>query len=207
MDDAETEFGLGMAALGGERIPSPRLGEVAVAADAARVEKPELRLGVDKPLFGRVPAPAKRLGRLRLDREAVRKDQLAIALGDLLVDRRRGLIPSRDAAVGAAVQIGEAQLVLRLRMPLLGRAPQPDDAIAEAGDDPFAAQVKQTQPIRAFGLAGQRPPAGRTGMPSRNRPRRWRPCRGARPGSACGGGRAPTSRLTHRLAERAAPRR
>ena len=99
IDDAETEFGLGMAALGGERIPSPRLGEVALDADAARVEKPELRLGVDEALFGCRAAPAKGLGRLRLDRKAIRKDQLAIALGEILVDRRRGLIPLRDAAV------------------------------------------------------------------------------------------------------------
>ena len=154
MDDAETEFGVGMAALGGERIPSPRLGEVAVNADAARVEKPELRLGVDEVLFGRFPTPSKSLFRLRLDRKAIRKDQLAIALGEILVDRRRRLIPLRDPAARAAMQIDEAQLILRLRMPLFGRPPQPDDAIAGAGDDSFATQINQTQPIGSLGLAG-----------------------------------------------------
>jgi hypothetical protein len=61
--------------------------------------------------------------------------------------------------IGAAAQIRKAELVLGLCMPMLGRAPQPDDTVAEGGDDPFAAQIKQAQPIRALGLAGRgRPP-------------------------------------------------
>src|SRR3954466_244110 len=81
-----------------------------------------------------------------------------IALGNILVGGRSSVIPTRGSGVGAAVQIHKAQLVLCLGMPLLGRAPQPDDTIAGAGDDPFATQIKQTQPIRALGLAGSGSP-------------------------------------------------
>jgi hypothetical protein len=42
---------------------------------------------------------------------------------------------------------------------LLGRAPQPGDTIAEAGDDAVTAQIYQTQSIGAFGIARSgRPP-------------------------------------------------
>ena len=159
MDDAETEFGLGMAALGSKRIPPPRLGEIDVNADAARIQEPELRLGVDKAPFGGGAAPTEGVGRLLLHREPIREDQTAIALGDILVDSRRGLIPTRDAAIGAAVQIGKAKLVLCLLMSLLGRMKQPNGTVAEAGDDRLTAQVAEAEPISPLRVTGSgRPP-------------------------------------------------
>ncbi len=189
-NDTETEFRPGMAALGREHIPPPRLGELTINADAACIQKPELRLSLDKALFRRLLAPAECFRRLRLDRKAVRENQVAISLGEILANRRRGTVPPRNSEIRAALQIGEAQLVLCLSMPLLGRAPQPCHSIAEAGDDPLTAQMHQAQPIRAFGLAGNgRPPKEPEGLHEIARgtghhPPAHGPARPARPGRA-----------------------
>ena len=97
MNDAEPEFGPGMATLGGEHIPPPCLGEVAIATDAACVQKPELRLGIDKALLRRLPAPTERFRGLRFDGNAVRENQIAVALGEFFQSRRSGIIPPRGS--------------------------------------------------------------------------------------------------------------
>ena len=52
------------------------------------------------------------------------------------------------------LQIGEAQLVLRLGMPLLGRPAIPDDRVAEIAEHAFAAAVKQPEPVLRFRITG-----------------------------------------------------
>src|SRR5262249_21731762 len=63
----------------------------------------------------------------------------------------------RHPAIGlAAVQIGEAELVLCLGVALLGGAAKPYRRVAEAADDAFAPGVAQPQPKLALGIAAPR---------------------------------------------------
>ena len=66
------------------------------------------------------------------------------------------VVPFGGPAIGlAAVQIGKAQLVLRLAVALLRCPPEPHDRVAKAADNALAARIQQTQPELAFGVAGR----------------------------------------------------
>jgi hypothetical protein len=108
-------------------------------------------------LLGGLAAPAPGFGRVARHRDPVGKHQLAIAVGDVLVDRGGAGVPGGDPAIGlSAMQVGKAQLILRLGMALLGGPPEPDAGITETADNTFAPRVEQTQLKLAFGVAGRR---------------------------------------------------
>jgi hypothetical protein len=87
--------------------------------------------------------------------DAVREHQLEIVVGGVLVDFGGAVVPAAHIVMRAtAIQIGEAQLELRLGMPLLGGPAIPHDAVAEIAEDAFAASVKQPEVILRFTVAG-----------------------------------------------------
>ena len=157
VNDAEAEFAHRVALFGGGLIPAARLDVVDLAAEPAGMHQGEVCLRWRVALLGGGAAPAHGFGRVRGNRDPVRKHQLAIAVGKILVDRGGAVVPAGDAAIGAAaMQVGQAQLVLRLGIALLGRPPEPHDGVAETADDAFAARVEQTQLKLALGVAGRR---------------------------------------------------
>ena len=133
------EFAGRIALFGRGRVPAPRLCVIDVAAHPASVHQGEGCLCRRKALLGSEATPAQGFGMIGRDRDPVRKHQLAIAVGNVLIDRGGMIVPARRPAIGlAAMEMGKAQLVLRLAMALLRRPPEPYDSIAKAADDPFA---------------------------------------------------------------------
>ncbi len=156
VEDAESEFGSAAALGSGERVPVASFLIIALAADPARVNQPGIGLCVGEPLLGSRPAPAQCLGRILWDVEPVRKEKRSIVVGGLGVVLGGGTIPSRKARrMGAvAVEMHQAELMLRHRMALLCRAPVPAGGIGEVGDNAMPTGIEQSQPIPGFGVSG-----------------------------------------------------
>src|SRR6202040_213306 len=82
---------------------------------------------------------------------------LQIAVGNVLVDRGGAVVPGGSPAMGLpAVQVDEAELVLRLAVTLLRRPPEPHRGVTQIADDALAARIHQTQLVLRFGVAGRR---------------------------------------------------
>jgi hypothetical protein len=157
VNDAEAQFAGRVALVGGGGIPAPRLGVIDLAAIPASPHQGEVCLRRRIALLGSLTAPAQGFGMVRGNRNPVWKHQIAIAVGDDFVDRGGAVVPLGDPAIGpAAMQIGQAQLVLRLGMPPLRRLPEPHDGVAQTADDALAPRVQQTQLKLAFGVAARR---------------------------------------------------
>ncbi len=178
MQDAETEFGGGDALLRRQQIPAPGRLVIGLAAEAARIHHPGIGLRLGEPLLGRRDAPAQRLGVILRHVDAVREHQLEIVVGGALVDFGGAVIPAADVVMRVtAVQIGQAQLELRLGMPLLGGPAIPHDAVAQIAENALAAGKKQPEPILRLAVAGlgercQHPRRGRIIFPRIGRERR-----------------------------------
>jgi hypothetical protein len=156
VNDAESKLACRIALFGGSRVPAPRLCVIDLAAKPASVHQGERCLRRRDALLGREATPAQGFGGIGRDFDPVGKHQLAIAVGDVFVDRGGLAVPFGGAAIGlAAMQIGKAQLVLRLAVALLRRPPEPRDGVAQVADNAFAARIHETQPVLAFGVAGR----------------------------------------------------
>ncbi len=95
-----------------------------------------------EPLLGGGASPAQGFGRIGRYGDAVRKKQVPIALGNTLVDRAGAVVPRRGPAVRpAAMQVGKAEMVLRLAVTLLRCLPEPHDGVGKTANDAFAARI------------------------------------------------------------------
>src|SRR5207248_3616741 len=106
-------------------------------------------------LLGGGNAPAQGLGVILRHTDAVREDELAVAVGRAFVNLGGAVVPAAHIPMRVpAKEIGEAQLVLRFDVPLLGGAAIPYDGVADVAEHPLVLRVKQAEPVLRLDILG-----------------------------------------------------